>query len=67
MNLKSGSLAVITLLHKGLSHIHSQEKPSLHFGERFTSMFPLRGETRGGRSQISGPADQSSPESGAET
>ena len=34
--LKSASLAVIMLLHKGLTHIHSQKKPRLHFSESFT-------------------------------
>ena len=30
------SFVVTMLLHKGLTHIHSQKKPRLHFGESFT-------------------------------
>ena len=33
--LASASFAVIMLLHKGLTHIHSQKKPRLHFGMSF--------------------------------
>ena len=36
VNLESASFVVIMLLHKGLTHIHSQKKPRLHFGESFT-------------------------------
>ena len=36
VNLKSASFVVITLLHEGLTHIQSQIKPRLLFGERFT-------------------------------
>ena len=36
VNLKSASLVVIMLLHEGLTHIHSQLKPRLLFGESFT-------------------------------
>ena len=36
INLKSASLVVIMLLHEGLTHIHSQLKPRLLFGESFT-------------------------------
>ena len=35
VNLKSDSFIVIMLLHKGLTHIYSQKKPGLHFGESF--------------------------------
>ena len=34
--LKSASFVVIMLLHKDLTHIHSQKKPRFHFGESFT-------------------------------
>ena len=37
VNLKSASIVVIMLLHKGLTHIQSQIKPCLLFGESFTS------------------------------
>ena len=40
VNLKSASFVVIMLLHKGFTHIHSQKKPKLHFGESFA----LRGK-----------------------
>ena len=30
------------LLHKGLTHIHSQKKPGLHFGQRRSVSFPLQ-------------------------
>ena len=36
VNLKSASFVVIMLLHKGLTHIHSQIKPRLLSGESFT-------------------------------
>ena len=36
VNLKSASFIVIMLLHEGLTHIHSQKKPKLNFGESFT-------------------------------
>ena len=36
VNFKSASFDVILLLHKGLTHIQSQIKPQLLFGERFT-------------------------------
>ena len=36
VNLKSASIAVIMLLHEGLTHIQSQIKPRLLFGESFT-------------------------------
>ena len=36
VNLKSASFVVIMFLHKGLTHIHSQKKPKLQFGESFT-------------------------------
>ena len=36
VNLKSVSFIVIMLLHEGLTHIHSQIKPHLLFGESFT-------------------------------
>ena len=35
VNLKSAYFIVIMLLHNGLTHIHSQKKPRLHFGESF--------------------------------
>ena len=35
VNLESASFVVIMLLHKGLTCIHSQKKPRLHFGESF--------------------------------
>ena len=35
VNLKSASFVIIMLLHKGLTHIHSQQKPKFHFGESF--------------------------------
>ena len=31
------AFVIIRLLHEGLTHVHSQEKPRLHFGESFTS------------------------------
>ena len=33
---KRDSFIAIVLLHEGLTHIHSQKKPRLHFGESFT-------------------------------
>ena len=36
VNLKSASLVVIMLLQEGLTHIQSQIKPRLLFGESFT-------------------------------
>ena len=36
VNLKSASFVVIMCLHEGLTRIHSQQKPRLHFGESFT-------------------------------
>ena len=36
LNLKSASFVVIMLLHEGLTHIQSQIKPQLLFGESFT-------------------------------
>ena len=36
VNLKNASFVIITLLHEGLTHIHSQIKPGLLFGESFT-------------------------------
>ena len=33
---KNASFVVIMLLPEGLTHIHSQTKPRLHFGESFT-------------------------------
>ena len=36
VNLKSASFIVIMLLDEGLTHIHSQIKPRLHFDESFT-------------------------------
>ena len=36
VNLKSASIVVIMLLHEGLTHIQSQIKPWLVFGESFT-------------------------------
>ena len=36
VNLKSASFIVIMLSHEGLTHIHSQIKPRLLFGESFT-------------------------------
>ena len=36
VNLKSASFIIIMLLREGLTHIHSQKKPRLHFGESFT-------------------------------
>ena len=35
VNLKSAYFVVILLVHKGLTCIHSQKKPRLHFGESF--------------------------------
>ena len=35
VNLKSASFLVIMLLHEGLTHIHLQKKPKLHFGCEF--------------------------------
>ena len=35
VNLKSVSFVVIMLLNKGLTHIHSQKKPRLHFSVAF--------------------------------
>ena len=35
-NLKSAFFIIIMLLHKDLTHIHSQKKPMLHFCESFT-------------------------------
>ena len=40
VNLKSASFGVIMLLHQGLTHIQSQIKPRLHFGESFMSNSP---------------------------
>ena len=37
VNLKRAPFVVIMLLHEGSTHIHSQIKPGLHFGESFTS------------------------------
>ena len=42
VNLKSASFAIIRLLHEGLTHIHSQKKPRLHFGESFTLKVSLQ-------------------------
>ena len=39
VNLKSAFSVIIMLLHKGLTHNHSQIKPRLHFGESFTLIF----------------------------
>ena len=36
VNLKSASLVLIMLLHEGLTRMHSQKEPKLHFGESFT-------------------------------
>ena len=36
VNLKSASFVVIMLEYEGLTHVHSQKKPRLHFGESFT-------------------------------
>ena len=36
VNLKSASFVVIMLLYKGLTWVHSQKKPWLHFGQSFT-------------------------------
>ena len=36
VNHKSASFVIIILLHKGLTHIHSQQMPRLHFGKSFT-------------------------------
>ena len=36
VNLKSASFIVIMILHEGLTHIQSQIKPCLLFGESFT-------------------------------
>ena len=36
LNLKSASFVVIMLLHEGLTHIYSQIKPRLLFGESLT-------------------------------
>ena len=36
VSLKSASFVVIMLLRKGLTRVHSQKKPRLHFGESFT-------------------------------
>ena len=38
INLKSASFVVIMLLHEGLTHIQSQIKPRLLFGESFALM-----------------------------
>ena len=35
VNLKSASFVIIMLLHEGLTHIQSQIKPWLLFGENF--------------------------------
>ena len=35
VNLKSASFVVIVLLHEGLTHVHSQKQPRLHFRESF--------------------------------
>ena len=40
-NLKSASSDVIMLLHEGLTHIQSQIKPRLLFGESFTLMLSV--------------------------
>ena len=40
VNLKSASFVLIMLLQEGLSHIHSQKKPGLHFGESFAKTLP---------------------------
>ena len=39
VNLKSAFFIVIMLLHKGLTHVRSQKKPRLHFGETLTFFF----------------------------
>ena len=36
VNLKRASFVVIMLLNEGLTHLHSQKKPRLHFGKSFT-------------------------------
>ena len=36
LNFKRASLIVISLLHEGLTHIHSQMKPNLLFGKSLT-------------------------------
>ena len=36
VNLKSATFILITLLYEGLTRVHSQKKPRLHFGESFT-------------------------------
>ena len=36
INLKSASFVVIMLSHEGLTHIHWQKKPRLHFSASFT-------------------------------
>ena len=36
VNLKSASLVAIMLLREGLTQVHSQKNPTLHFGESFT-------------------------------
>ena len=41
VNLKSVSFIIILHLHEGLTHIQSQIKPWLHFGESFTLRFPF--------------------------
>ena len=46
VNLKSASFIVIMLLHEVLTHIHSQIKPRLHFGESFTLNMSLRSTER---------------------
>ena len=46
---KYGFFVVIMLLHKGLTHKHSQKKPRLHVGERFNltgTVCPWRPQTR---------------------
>ena len=35
VNLKSASFIIIMLLHEGLSWVHSQKKPRLHFDKSF--------------------------------
>ena len=41
VNLKSASFVVIMLLHEGLTHIQSQIKPQLLFGESFAISYNL--------------------------
>ena len=36
VNIKSASFVIIMLLYEGLTQVHSQKKPRLHFGESFT-------------------------------